>query len=508
MVRKFLSPATDFVPALAILLFLGAMFWAKRQDPFFRKWGSIFADGHAFKYVAVFPKPVQRRPVVIYAHGSGGSLVTDGNDLRQMAELGLAVVSLEYDQTNEVAFTAQFEALLRFVGEQKWADTNAMAWVGVSLGSIRMFDFTLQHPDQQPKLLVLLSGKGLEPSLAVYPRSSVPKCPVLLVHGEEDEVFPVKDAERLRSALQSSGNAVRSEVIPGLPHDLEPYRKAVLRLVGEYCRGHLQKTSAGWWEEYHCVAQWQAEAPSLVWFWLPAAAWIGGWRMWKRRLRPVPLEGPKLSRYEIALRWVAAILAAWALVETSLHLLPPHFPVSGKTLALARKFSVQDKERADFEVLAGWPIWKGEKLSTLLDHMELAVYNRELINWQLDQTNYEKYVLNPVITGKPGEQLNWRRPLWEEFYPRIRHENSPTDAAQIVVRHLRERVTVVAGPNLPHDVPNIWLRQLTDERGFEIIYIAALRSVGVPARLNATGVAEIFADTKWQTTPAPAIMSW
>lgn len=98
--------------------------------------------------------------------------------------------------------------------------------------------------------------------------------------------------------------------------------------------------------------------------------------------------------------------------------------------------------------------------------------------------------------------------LWEEFYPRIRHESSPEDAAKIVVRHLRERVTIATVPNLPRDVPTIWLRQITDETGFEIIYVAALRSVGVPARLNSRRQAEFWDGTKWNTAPPPAIINW
>lgn len=99
--------------------------------------------------------------------------------------------------------------------------------------------------------------------------------------------------------------------------------------------------------------------------------------------------------------------------------------------------------------------------------------------------------------------MNWRRALWEEFYPRIRHENSPADAATIVVRHLRERVTIATLPGLPHDVPTIWLRQITDETGFDIIYVAALRSVGVPARLSEHGKAEFFDGGQWQAAPRP-----
>jgi hypothetical protein len=74
--------------------------------------------------------------------------------------------------------------------------------------------------------------------------------------------------------------------------------------------------------------------------------------------------------------------------------------------------------------------------------------------------------------------------LWEEFYPRLHCESSPEDAAKIVVRYLRERVTIARLPGLPHNVPEIMSRQMTDETGFEIVQTAALCSVGVPSRLD------------------------
>jgi O-antigen ligase len=215
------------------------------------------------------------------------------------------------------------------------------------------------------------------------------------------------------------------------------------------------------------------------------------WTFWPRRQQTIPLERRKLERWEVALRWGAVVLAACALTESALHWVPPHFAVSERTLALARRFSVSPKERSDFETLACRPIWQREKLQALLDHAELAGYNRSLVNWPVDQTNYEAFVLSPVITGETNESLAWRRPLWEEFYPRIRHESSPADAARIVADHLRERVTVASGPNLPRSVPEIWRRQVTDQAGFEMIYVAALRSVGVPARLDASGKAMV-----------------
>jgi hypothetical protein len=51
----------------------------------------------------------------------------------------------------------------------------------------------------------------------------------------------------------------------------------------------------------------------------------------------------------------------------------------------------------------------------------------------------------------------------------------------------------------------IWRSQITDEKGFQIIYVAALRSVGVPARLDANGQAEFYDGNQWQPTPMPAV---
>jgi hypothetical protein len=225
------------------------------------------------------------------------------------------------------------------------------------------------------------------------------------------------------------------------------------------------------------------------------------------------LPGRPLTRREIMLRWSSALLAICALTETAIHLLPPHFAVSVRTLAIARKILVPPKEKADFEWLAEQHIWQGQKLKTLLDHVELAGYNRELINWQLDDKIYRDFVLSPAIelstnNSELSTDLDWRRPLWEEFYPRIRHESSAADAAQIVVRHLRERVTIANIANPPRDVSLIWRRQITDEAGFEIIYVAALRSVGVPARLNANGRAEFWDGSQWSAAPGPAVVSW
>jgi hypothetical protein len=60
----------------------------------------------------------------------------------------------------------------------------------------------------------------------------------------------------------------------------------------------------------------------------------------------------------------------------------------------------------------------------------------------------------------------------------------------------------------PREAPDIWLRQITDAAGFEIIYVAALRSVGVPARLTAVRKAAFWDGKAWQVAPRPVLESW
>ncbi|HEV2213668.1 MAG TPA: dienelactone hydrolase family protein, partial [Terracidiphilus sp.] len=202
---------------LAALLFFGAMFWAKGRDPFQRIWFDVRPGGYPkTECVAVLPKTAPRPlPVVIYLHGSGGSLLGSGNELRQMAEMGLAAVGMEYDQTNAAVSAAQWATLLRWIRRQSWADSNRVAWVGFSLGAQRQLAFALEHPEAQPNLLVRLSG-GSSPELEDLEtaRAATPRFSSLLIHGERDEVFPLAEARRVAGWLRTNGVPVQLKVVP------------------------------------------------------------------------------------------------------------------------------------------------------------------------------------------------------------------------------------------------------------------------------------------------------
>lgn len=533
-----------WLPSLVVLLFASALFWAKRRDPFDRIWFTLKTPHYGkLKCIAILPKPVRSSPVAVYVHGSGGSLLSSGTELRQMAEIGLAVVGMEYNQTNEFAFTEQFIALHRHLQRQKWANTNAIAWVGSSLGAQRTLSFALNHPEMQPQLLVRVAG-GWVPELEQFKvrafqtehRTSNRKgLSTLLIHDENDSVFPVAEARRVAGVLQSNGVPVELKVLPGQTHNFDPNRILLFRVIGEYCLTRLSAPDA--LTKYRSIALWEAQAKPLWLYWIPAFAWISALvylkrrekagqasRLLKRACNPPelgdqtpPTAGEmsalhcprKVTLWEIGLRWVAAILAILALAQTSLHLITPRLAISEMTLMLARKFLVQRKEMADFDVLATNSYWRGYRLKTLLEHVELANYNRELVNWKVDEALYREFVLSPLIASGVEGGLNWRRPLWESFYPRIRKEQDPGVAAQIVARHLRERVTVACEGALPGEIRAIWTRQITDESSFQRIYVAALRSVGIPARLDSQKRAEFWTGSAWKSAPRPIVLdSW
>ncbi|MCC6819121.1 MAG: hypothetical protein IT579_00170, partial [Verrucomicrobia subdivision 3 bacterium] len=77
-----------------------------------------------------------------------------------------------------------------------------------------------------------------------------------------------------------------------------------------------------------------------------------------------------------------------------------------------------------------------------------------------------------------------------------------------VVRYLRERVGIDPAYSYRVGVETIWTQQMTDEIGFERIYVAALRSVGIAARLNAGQRAELWAGNNWHEAPRPIVTSW
>lgn len=241
----------------------------------------------------------------------------------------------------------------------------------------------------------------------------------------------------------------------------------------------------------------------------------------KERARNGPDRG--LSKPARLLPRVQTIL--WL---TVLHLGTPQLMVSNRTLNLARKFLVPAPERADFEFLAAKNIWSNTPLKLLLQHVHLANYNRTLVNWKLPDEIYREFVLSPEIFPLPGlpatrspsdgerdgvrglHEINWRLELWEHFYPRIRKESSLEAAAEIVVRNLNEvcrrrgnETNTTPDVVTYKTVLEIWRSGNATDTALQLSTVAALRSVGIPARLSEAGPAEFWNGTEWSRGVSP-----
>lgn len=237
------------------------------------------------------------------------------------------------------------------------------------------------------------------------------------------------------------------------------------------------------------------------------------------RISPLPASGHPLPvrrgegqgeghvssprQLQIVLRWVAGIVAGLALLQTTFHLGLPQLAVSERTRSLARNYLIPAREMADFDSLAAQSNWFGQPLKHLIQQAHLANYNRELVNWKLDDALYRQFVLSSEIDPAWDGGMNWRRPLWEHFYPRIRKEHSLETAAEIILRQLHERVIIQTGGDSPDSIAAGWEQQRTSERGFAAISIAALRSAGIPARPSADGQPEFWNGAKWKAAPRP-----
>lgn len=220
-----------------------------------------------------------------------------------------------------------------------------------------------------------------------------------------------------------------------------------------------------------------------------------------RKLGEEPRRTP-LSPAPLALRWLAGIVALLAIGQTTLHLSLPRFTVSPRTLALTRSWLVPAREQADFDFLAAKQLWSGRPLRVLLEHTHLANYNRQLVNWQVEAARYQSFVLSPEIDPAFDGDLDWRRPLWEFFYPRIRKETSLSGAAETIARQLRDRVKPATTHGPPGAITEMWRDGRADERGGEALAVAALRSAGIPARLGSEGRAEYWNGGEWKAAHA------
>lgn len=174
---------------------------------------------------------------VLYCHGNAGNVGTRVAKAKLLASRGLDVLLFDYrgygrsegrptEEGSYLDARAAREELLRVPG----VDPGRILYLGESLGGAVATELACAAP---PRGLVLQSTFTTLRDMAtvhypVVPRFLVPdayptlrrigdvRCPVLLVHGDLDEVVPLSQG---RALLDAAREPRRLEVIPGAGHN-------------------------------------------------------------------------------------------------------------------------------------------------------------------------------------------------------------------------------------------------------------------------------------------------
>ena len=116
---------------------------------------------------------------------------------------------------------------------------DALALVGFSQGSMMALHVGLRRPKPVAGI-VSFSGLLAGPEHLAGDIRSRP--PVLLVHGELDDLIPVEALAQARSVLGAAGVPVEWHVSPGLPHGIDGDG---LELAGNFLRGAFEPRRGG-----------------------------------------------------------------------------------------------------------------------------------------------------------------------------------------------------------------------------------------------------------------------
>ncbi|MEZ5668206.1 MAG: alpha/beta fold hydrolase [Alphaproteobacteria bacterium] len=109
---------------------------------------------------------------------------------------------------------------------------DRLALVGFSQGTM----MALYAAPQRPRACAAVVGYSGALFAATELERAPSKPPVLLVHGDADDVVPVQASINAGNVLGQAGFDVRTEVRPGLGHGIDPVG---LRLGGEFLARHL-----------------------------------------------------------------------------------------------------------------------------------------------------------------------------------------------------------------------------------------------------------------------------
>jgi carboxymethylenebutenolidase len=183
----------------------------------------------------------RRFPAVIGLHGSGGGHSSMAEPAGLLAGQGFAVYVLHYfDRTGTTTveglqtiarhYPAWMKTLwdaVSFVARQPEVDPEHIALLGFSLGAY--LAVSAAAIDSRVQAVVEFFG-GLPKEMKLFMRRL---CPMLILHGEQDQTVPVAEAYHLQQLLEKKQIPYEIQIYPGVGHGFsgEIWRDAGLRTL-------------------------------------------------------------------------------------------------------------------------------------------------------------------------------------------------------------------------------------------------------------------------------------
>jgi fermentation-respiration switch protein FrsA (DUF1100 family) len=203
--------------------------------------------------------PAPRRPAlahVLFLHGNAGNIGNRVVDAQLLVEEGFDVLLVDYrgygrstGRPTEAGTLRDARAALRVLRGRSGVDPARIVYHGESLGGAVAIALALESP---PAGLVVRSTFADIPTLArlhyrLIPRFLVPdaypsvrriatlRCPVLIIHGDRDQLVPLEHGRLLYAA---AAGPKRLEVIEGVGHnDIMPMAGPRLtRVIADWAR--------------------------------------------------------------------------------------------------------------------------------------------------------------------------------------------------------------------------------------------------------------------------------
>jgi len=234
----------------------------------------------------------------------------------------------------------------------------------------------------------------------------------------------------------------------------------------------------------------------VVWFWRSPA---GNWG--RDRLFSPFLKRAFVRRKALVVGGLGSVIVAAVACGVWLF---PRLPVNDMTVPVLELVLRSGVERRDLEYLLRSEDWRHAHVRGVWDHIRLSRKARSRFGLEMTDDFYRSYLLSPRIAATPVPEHEWRGPLFELLASKVPGEASLEDTVSwsaAVLRLAVNRSADGAGRYGRVGVETILGLESCDESGWNLLLVAGLRSMGVPARLGSSERAEYWTGSRWEAAP-------